>query len=74
MYAKKAFFGLPNNDLHTSRYLNLISITKDRNALDEAFETLTFNNKINNWKNYLIVASNLYWGTIGNASTSEGMF
>ena len=28
-YAKKAFFGLPNNDLHSSRYLNLINLTKD---------------------------------------------
>ena len=60
VYAKKAFFGLPNNDLHASKYLNLISITRDRNALEEAFEMLTFNNKINNWKNYLIVANNLY--------------
>ena len=59
-YAKKAFIGLPNNDLHSSRYINLISKTKDRKALDEAFELLTFNNKLINWKNYLIVASSLY--------------
>ena len=56
-YARKAFFGLPNNDLHSSRYVNLINITRDKLALDEAFELLTSNNKLNNWKNYLIIAS-----------------
>ena len=60
VYARKAFFGLPNNDLHSSRYLNLINITRDREALEEAFEYLTAKNKLNNWKNYLIVASSLY--------------
>ena len=44
VYAKKAFFGLPNNDLHSSRYLNLINLTKDDRALEEAFELLTFQN------------------------------
>ena len=60
VYARKAFYGLPNNDLHASRYLNLINITKDREALEEAFNLLTDKNKINNWKNYLIIASGLY--------------
>ena len=60
VYSKKAFFGLPNNDLHASRHMNLINITRDRNALEEAFELLTFKNNINNWKNYLIVANSLY--------------
>jgi tetratricopeptide (TPR) repeat protein len=60
VYAKKAFFGLPNNDLHASSYINLINITRDREALEEAFELLTAKNKINNWKNYLISASSLY--------------
>ncbi len=59
-YAKKAFYGLPNNDLHSSAYLNLISKTRDKKSLDEAFETLILNNKVNNWKNYLIIASSLY--------------
>ena len=40
-YAKKAFFGLPNNDLHSSKYVNLINITRDKIALEEAFELLT---------------------------------
>ncbi|MDC0515217.1 O-antigen ligase family protein [Flavobacteriaceae bacterium] len=59
-YAKKAFFGLPNNDLHSTRYLNLINITRDRDALEEAFASLTAKNKLNNWKNYLIIASTLF--------------
>lgn len=60
VYAKKAFFGLPNNDLHASRYINLINITRDREALEDAFDLLTTKNKLNNWKNYLIIASGLY--------------
>tara|TARA_B100001059_G_scaffold95104_1_gene94316 strand:+ start:4597 stop:6921 length:2325 start_codon:yes stop_codon:yes gene_type:complete len=60
VYAKKAFFGLPNNDLHSSTYINLINLTRDSQALEDSFEALTFKNKINNWKNYLIVASGLY--------------
>ena len=58
-YARKAFFGLPNNDLHSSRYLNLINLTKDKNDLDEAFEFLTYKNKLVNWKNYLIIANSI---------------
>jgi len=60
VYAKKAFFGLPNNTLHTSNYLNIISQTRDREALDGVFELLTRNNNYNNWKNYLILASQFY--------------
>ena len=60
VYAKKAFFGLPNNDLHASSLINLINLKRDRESLEEAFELLTYKNKENNWKNYLIVASGLY--------------
>ena len=60
VYAKKAFFGLPNNDLHSSRLINIINLKRDRESLEEAFELLTYKNKENNWKNYLIVASGLY--------------
>ncbi len=59
-YARKAFFGLPNNDLHSSRYLNLISKTGDKEALESAFDLLTINNREINWKNYLIIASSFY--------------
>jgi len=60
VYAKKAFFGLPNNDLHASRLINLINLKRDRESLEQAFELLTYKNKENNWKNYLIIASGLY--------------
>ncbi|MDA9037213.1 O-antigen ligase family protein [Flavobacteriaceae bacterium] len=60
VYAKKAFFGLPNNDLHSSRLINLINLKRDRESLEQAFELLTNKNKENNWKNYLIVASGLH--------------
>ena len=60
VYAKKAFLGLPNNALHSSHYLNIISQLKDKESLDEAFELLTFKNDPNNWKNYLIIANGLY--------------
>ncbi|MDA9140296.1 hypothetical protein N9N57_02755 [Flavobacteriaceae bacterium] len=56
---EKPFFGLPNNDLHASRYINLINITRDKKALEEAFELLTYKNKENNWKNYLIIANSI---------------
>ena len=59
VYARKAFFGLPNNDLHASRYVNLINITKDKYAIEEAFELLTHKNKLVNWKNYLIIANSI---------------
>jgi O-antigen ligase len=59
VYARKAFFGLPNNDLHASRYINLINITRDKKALEEAFELLTHKNKLVNWKNYLIIANSI---------------
>ena len=59
VYARKAFFGLPNNDLHASRYINLINLTRDKKALEEAFELLTYKNKENNWKNYLIIANSI---------------
>jgi len=60
VYAKKAFFGLPNNDLHASTLINLINLTGDKESLEQIFEPLTYKNKENNWKNYLIVASSLY--------------
>ena len=59
VYARKAFFGLPNNALHSSNYVNLINQTMDSAALEEAFELLTIKNDLNNWKNYLIVANSL---------------
>ena len=58
-FARLAFFGLPNNQLHAATYLNLISQTGDQSALEEAFELLTAKDDFNNWKNYLIIANNV---------------
>jgi len=60
VYAKKAFFGLSNNALHSSNYLNILNQTRDRDNLEEAYELLVSKNDINNWRNYLIIASTLY--------------
>ena len=57
---RMAFYGLPNNDLHSSRYINLISQTKDEKELEKYLNYYTFNNKPNNWKNFLIIASSFY--------------
>jgi tetratricopeptide (TPR) repeat protein len=59
VYAKKAFVGLPNNALHASHYINVINQSRDREALEEAFELLVAKNDLNNWKNYLVIASQL---------------
>ena len=56
-YAKKSFFGLPNNPAHAGNYVNIINQTNDEKSLEEAFELLTFKNNETNWSNYLIVAS-----------------
>ena len=45
--------------MHSSRYINLINISRDKYALEEAFDLLTKKNKLINWKNYLVIASNL---------------
>ena len=37
-YAKKAFFNLPNNNLHTSHYLQLLIETGDKDAFNETFD------------------------------------
>ena len=59
-YAKKAFFNLPNNNLHASHYLQLLIETGDKIAFNETFDALTKNNNINSWKNYLVGASKLF--------------
>ena len=57
-YGRKAFYALPNNSLHSSNYVNLLIKKGDINAINEAFELLTYNDNEINWKNYLIAASN----------------
>lgn len=59
-YAKKAFFNLPNNNLHASHYLQLLIETGDKLRFSETFDALTKNNSITQWKNYLVGASKLF--------------
>ena len=59
-FAEKAFYNLPNNNLHSSVYLQLLTQTRDREGLNKAFELLTQKNDLNNWKNYLVSAANLF--------------
>ena len=57
---KKAFFGLPNNNLHRAEYLKFILEQKDGNSLlEEAYPMLKGTNQINGWKSYLMTKSNL---------------
>ena len=59
-FAEKAFFNLPNNNLHSSHYLQLLIETGDKTKFSEAFDALTKNNNVNQWKNYLVGASKLF--------------
>jgi len=59
IYGKKAFFGLPNNNLHAAQYINIINQKRDAAALEEAFESLVAKNDLTNWKNYLVIASEI---------------
>ena len=58
--AKKAFYNLPRNMLHSSRFINLAIKLQKGDALAEAFELLTLHNDPVNWKNYLIGVSQLF--------------
>ena len=58
-FAKKAFFGMPNNNLHIGEYLKIIVDQKDTEALEEAYPLLTGTNKIMGWKSYLVTKAAL---------------
>ena len=58
-FAKTAFFGMPNNNLHIGEYLKIIVDQKDTEALEEAYPLLTGSNKIMGWKSYLVTKSAL---------------
>jgi len=58
--AKNAFYNLPNNSLHSSRFINLAIRLRKGDELVEAFELLTLKNNNNNWKNYLIGVSQIF--------------
>ena len=57
VYGREAFINLPNNALHSSNYLQLLSKQNDRAGIEEIFEPLTKNNNLTNWKNFLIISA-----------------
>ena len=57
--AGKAFFGMPNNNLHIGEYLNIILSQKDDESLEKAYPLLTGRNQIMGWKSYLVTKSSL---------------
>lgn len=58
--ARKAFFNLPNNAMHASNYMSILIQDKDKEGLNEAFGKLTYKNRLDNWKNYLIAVTNIF--------------
>ncbi len=57
-YGRKAFYNLPNNNLHSTNYVNILIQKRDIKGINEAFELFTYKNNKINWKNYLVAASN----------------
>ena len=58
-YAKKAFKGLPNNQLHSTRFLSLLEKLNKKEDLNLFYEQIKRKNNINDHFNYLLFASNL---------------
>ena len=57
-YGREAFYNLPNNNLHSTNYVNILIQKRDISLINEAFELLTYKDNKINWKNYLVAASN----------------
>ena len=57
-YGRRAFYNLPNNNLHSTNYVNILIQKRDISLINEAFELLTYKDNKINWKNYLVAASN----------------
>jgi len=58
---EKAFFGMPNNNLHIGEYIKIIMDQQDDESLEKAYPLLTGTNKLTGWKSYLITKSGLSW-------------
>ena len=56
---KKAFFGLPNNNLHRAEYMKYILENQSIELLEEAYPVLTGTNTLDGWKSYLLIKSKL---------------
>lgn len=52
-YARDAFNGIPNNELHIVTYMSILTELKDSITLDSLFESIKSYNSINVWNAYL---------------------
>ena len=52
-YAKKAYYGLPNNEIHVAKFVKLAMLRKDIVAVKEAASNLLETHSKTNWQNIL---------------------
>ena len=52
-YSKKAFFGLPNNGLHSANFVKLAMLKKDKVSIEKASEQLLKSQSPLNWQNII---------------------
>lgn len=53
-FAKDAFHGLPNNELHTATYLSILTTIGDSIAIDSLYDHIIKMNSYNMWNAYLL--------------------
>ena len=53
-YAKEAFEGIPQNELHVINYLSVLTVLKDSLEADRVFERVKHMNSLNIWNAYLL--------------------
>ncbi|MDG1212540.1 MAG: O-antigen ligase family protein, partial [Flavobacteriaceae bacterium] len=53
-YAKEAFHGIPQNELHVINYLSILTILKDSLGADRVFERVKGMNSLNIWNAYML--------------------
>ena len=55
--AKKAFYGLPKNDLHASTFAQTLQIKRDLDEILNVFQVIDDKSSSTVWKNFLVVLS-----------------
>ena len=53
-YAKEAFNGIPQNELHVINYLSILTVLKDSLESDRVFERVKQMNSLNIWNAYML--------------------
>jgi len=54
IYSKKAYYTIPNNNVHRDVYFNVLKADNDSIELKKAFELIKGTNNINHWLDYLL--------------------